>query len=118
MTETSGVAALIAAISSFLLAMFGVDYYALLWASIGAATTLLYSKPSRKARAGIATTVLSGLIGAALGSLMNEHVVTTRSFLLVASLVGGAGAQPLVAALVQRAVLWINRSAGNPVEPK
>jgi hypothetical protein len=118
MTETSGVAVLIAAISSFLLAAFGVDYYALLWASLGAATTLLYSKPTKKARAGIMTTVISAFAGAALGSLANEHLITTRSFLLVASLVGGAGAQPLVNALVLRAVSWIGKSAGNTVDPK
>lgn len=117
MTETTGVAVLIAALSSFLMAMFGVDYYALLWASLGSVTTLLYAVPTKKAK-GVLSTIISALAGAALGSALNEHMITTRSFLLVTSLVCGAGAQPLVNALVNLLVTWINKRAGNPVEPK
>lgn len=117
MTETSGVSVLVTALSSFLFAVLGVDYYAMLWATIGAVTTLLWSSPTRKIEGAI-TMLVSALIGAALGSFVNDQVLHSRSFLLVTSLVGGAGAQPLVKSLVSGAVTWLDRKAGNPPKEK
>jgi hypothetical protein len=117
--EPNWPAALIAGLSSVLLTLFGVDYYALMWGLVGAclALTQLESMSTRRALIYVA---LSTLIGAALGTTAVEFFRTThRAFLITGSLVGGAGAQVLVGALLQLALTRIKKMGGadGPTEP-
>jgi hypothetical protein len=110
--EPNWPAALIAGLSSVLLTLFGVDYYALMWGLVGACLA--------STRRALIYVALSTLIGAALGTTAVEFFRTThRAFLITGSLVGGAGAQVLVGALLQLALTRIKKMGGadGPTEP-
>lgn len=114
MTEASGAHLMIAALSSALLALLGVDYYALLWGFIGSGFSALYADPMGRWRA-IATVVGSAFVGAAFGSLVSG-ATESRAFLIFASSIGGAGARPIVGAGIQRAVRVVRGAKGEPPE--
>lgn len=109
MSET-GVALYVSSFSATLLALFGVDYYALFWAAIGAVGALLYAAPTQRGRAAI-TVVVSSFLGAALGTALAEQFGGTRSVLIVCALVCASGPQVLITSLLNRVVTEINRGA-------
>lgn len=118
MTETSSLAVAVASISAAVLALLGVDYYALLWGVIGAVFSLLYSDPIGRRRA-IITVLVSSFVGAAVGSAIAEQS-GARSLLIVAALICAAGARPIVATGIQVVVSRVGRLAGSgepPVPP-
>ena len=95
---TTAVAAVITAISAVTLALFGVDYYALLYALVGALLGLLSIKdPMSRVRA-VFYVLLNTVVGAALGSALADAMgAKTQVLLSGICVVSGAGAQLLVA---------------------
>ena len=93
---TSTAAGLAAAFSGVSLALFGVDYYALLWGFFGSLLALSRAETMTKPRAVFFVT-LSTFVGAAIGGSVLALVQSEQRALLVfASLVGGAGSQLIV----------------------
>lgn len=117
---TGGAAATIAAISATLLAILGVDYYSLLWASVAAGAHLLYSDKTNNVRA-IFITLSSALIGAALGTAVAELPWMpgsgNRSLLISSSIVCATGARLLVVTLIDAMVSQIRKKAGIDTQP-
>lgn len=110
-------AASVAAISQAFLTLFGVDYYAMVWAFVGSCLALTQVPKMTRSRA-IVYVVLSTLIGAALGSAAVAFLGSTqRVHLLVCSLVAGAGSQLIVAALLQVALNRIKSFGGANERP-
>lgn len=107
MSET-GVALYISSISATLLALFGVDYYSLFWATTGAIGALLYAAPAKRGRAAFSV-VMSSFLGAALGTFCAEHLGGQRSALIVCAIVCASGPQVVITALLNRVVREINR---------
>lgn len=112
-TTTSALSVAMANLSIATMAVLGVNHLALLWAAVGAITVLLYSEPTHKGKAAMAT-LLSTLLGAAIGTAVADHLGGAPSVLLVASIVGASGPQPLISAALNSIVTQINRTAGKP----
>jgi hypothetical protein len=117
--EPNWTAAIIAGLSSIIMTLFGVEYYALVWGLVGAllALTQIESMPIRQA---VLHVTLSTLIGAALGSAGVEFFSAThRVFLIIGSLVGGAGAQILVGEIIKSLLARIKKLGGSdgPAQP-
>lgn len=97
-------ATFVAAVSGVTLALLGVDYYALLWALVGAMLALGQAAAMPRGRA-IVYVLMSTLIGAALGQGAVAWIGSEqRALLIIASLIGGAGAQLMVGAAIRAAV--------------
>lgn len=112
MNETNSAATLVGAISSALLTILGVDYYAVLWAFVGSILALTQVKSMHRSRA-VIYLALSTLIGAATGSAVAAYLESNvKAYLILASIVGGFGSQLIVAALLQAALNHINRLGG------
>lgn len=106
--EPLGIAAIVAGVSQLLLTLFGVDYYAMLWAFIGSLLAITQTLAMTRTRA-IIYVLLSTLIGAVLGSAAVAFLGTgNRAFLAVLSCVGGVGHQTLIALLLKVAEGRIN----------
>lgn len=91
-TTASSAAGLVASIGGLTLALFGVGYYALLWAGIGAGWALYRAETMPLPRA-FFFAFLSTLAGAALGSALAAWSgIAGNSLLIVGSLVSGYGA--------------------------
>jgi len=113
--QDSQVAALVAAASQVLLALLGVDYYAMLWAFFGSLCALTQLNTKKKMGRGraVAYILLSTIAGACLGTMFADWVESTRrTTLIFGSLIGGAGAQIFVGALVQAALNRIQTLGG------
>ena len=93
-TSTAVGAASIAATASALsLALFGVDYYSLLYGLVGALLALGHAEQMGRARA-IVYVLLSMLAGAVIGNVAVEYLqLRTRYFVIGFCLVGGLLAQ-------------------------
>jgi hypothetical protein len=109
MTEPTTAGSLAAALSAAALALFGVPWLALLWSTIGAVVMLVFTPPESRAGA-ILTVVASALVGAALGHAgveMAERLVPAlagvQALQIMAALVCGAGAKPLLTTAIERA---------------
>lgn len=109
MSET-GVAYYIASISATLLALFGVDYYSLFWATAGSVAALLYAAPSSRMRALFGVAIAS-FLGAALGTFFAGQMHGDRSVLIVCSIVCASAPQVLINAILNRLVREINRGS-------
>lgn len=97
------VASLAAAASTIALALFGVDYYSLLYALVGAFFALGHAEQMGRMRAVVYVT-LSTLAGAVIGTAVNEYLgLKSRILLIGLCLVGGIVAQALAGALVRAA---------------
>lgn len=94
-------AAAVAAFSGVTLALFGLDYYSLLWAFIGALLALRQNdKPMGRASALLYVT-LTTLAGAALGNAMVAAFdLHAKAMLISACLCGSYGAQFLISKVV------------------
>lgn len=112
-TSTAAAAATYAAAASGVtLALLGVDYYSLLWGMVGAFLAL-GSAGSMGRRRAIVYVVLSTIVGAAIGNAAVAFFqVSSRPLLIIGSLVGGAGAQLLVAAMLKAAIARIEKLGG------
>jgi len=110
---TTALASAIAATASTItLALFGVDYYSLLYGFVGALFSMSQAATMGRGRA-IVYVVLSTLVGAAFGAAATELVGTaSRAALFLGCVVGGAGAQLLVSALLKAALARIDKLGG------
>lgn len=111
---TTAAASLAAAMSGITIALLGVDYYSLLYGMVGAFLALGSAESMGRGRA-ILYVILSTLVGSAIGnaSLIVFPVGSqTRAVLILGCLVGGAGAQLLVAALLKAALKRIDKLGG------
>lgn len=116
MTETSSLAVAVASVSAAVLALLGVDYYALLWGVIGAVISALWGESLGRTGA-IVTVITSSFVGAGFGTAIAEQS-GSRSWLIVAALVCAAGARPIVATAVQVVVARLKKLAGaDPTAP-
>lgn len=107
----------VVAASQVLLALFGVDYYAMLWAFFGSLLALSQSQRMGRSRA-LLYVLLSTLAGAALGTVFVDWTATTRrGYLILGSLLGGFGAQYIISALLQGVLNRIKSLGGTKNEP-
>ncbi len=97
MHDTSNFAAVLAAsFSSLSLALFGVDYYALVWGFVGAMFAL-YNGPDLARKPAIAFVTMSTFAGAAIGSMVVLSLgIDHRIILVFCSLVGGVCSQLII----------------------
>lgn len=112
---STGIAASVAALSAALLAVLGVDYYSLLWATVGSMFSVLIGGKTSRLRAFLMM-IISVLIGAALGTFAAELPLFggSRSALMVCSLACATAPRRLIVACVDMLVTRINKLAGNP----
>ena len=102
-------ASVAAAASAITMALFGVDHHSILYGFIGALIAVSQSQHSSRWRA-VVSVVLSTFAGAALGAGVVQALgAEGKAALLLGCLVGGAGAQVLVMALVRAAEIRIDR---------
>ncbi len=97
MHDTSNFAAVVAAtLSSFSLALFGVDYYALLWGFFGAMYAL-FNGPELTRLPAISFVAMSTFAGAAIGSMVVLALeIEHRVVLIFISMVGGVCSQMII----------------------
>lgn len=100
-TAAAGIAAWATSFSAITLALFGVDYYALLWGFVGALFARGHAESMTKVRAALYIG-LSTAVGAALGAGLHAAIAdhTSRPILIVLCVACGAGAQRLLDAVV------------------
>ncbi len=109
---SSTVATWAATLSGITLALFGVDYYSLLYGLVGAMMAMHLAQAMGRARA-VVYVVLSTLAGAALGhGALALFDSTSKPLLIVGCIVGGAGAHLIVLGLLKVALARID-SFGN-----
>lgn len=108
---TSTTAAAIAATASAVtLALFGVDYYSLLYALVGAFLALGHAEQMGRLRA-VVYVCLATLVGAVLGNAVNEYLgLKSRILLIGLCLIGGIMAQALAGAVVRAAPRLANKA--------
>lgn len=94
-------ASMAAAASGVTLALLGVDYHSLLYGLIGALIAVGQTEHTSRWRA-VVSVILSTIAGAVIGSVFVEIAgIKGKSSLLLGCIVGGAGAQALVLAMVR-----------------
>lgn len=109
---SSTATAIAAAASGVTLALFGVDYFSLLYGLVGAMVAVVNTAQMPWVKA-VVFVVLSTLIGAVLGNAAVVVLGTTnRIMLILGCLIGGAGAFGLVAALIKIATGRLDRLSG------
>lgn len=114
MDQNNTLAALVGAISSATVTLLGVDYYAVLWGFVGAMLALTQVERMERRRA-LVYVALSTLIGAACGTAAIAYTnQPVRAFLILASIVGGFGANVIISALLQVALNRIKGLGGTP----
>lgn len=104
-TAVAGIVAWTSGLSTLTIALFGVDYYSLIWGLVGAMFARGHASTMDRTRA-IVYITLASCVGAAIGtgvvaalqSMLN--IPAQRPLLVLASLAGGAGAQRLLDAVV------------------
>lgn len=112
-TTTTALSMFMAGVSGATMAVLGVNHFSLLWAAVGALTVLMYSEPVNKGKAALAT-LLSTLLGAAIGTALADHLGGSTSVLIVSSIVGASAPQPLINAGLNVILAHLNRLAGKP----
>ncbi|HSW19541.1 MAG TPA: hypothetical protein VLJ86_20140 [Ramlibacter sp.] len=104
-----------AALSAVTLALFGVDYYSLLYALVGALMALGRAEQMGRARA-IVYVLLSTLSGAVIGNVVTDYFqLRSRIVLIALCLVGGLVAQA-VASVIFRAAPGLTNTAVRALE--
>lgn len=87
--------------SATLLALLGLNYYAFIWAFVGACVALGKTEKLSKGRA-ILYVMLSTAVGALLGTVAAERFeIKAASIIAIMALLGGMGWQGITAALLQ-----------------
>lgn len=108
-TAASAVQATFAGISSVTMALFGLQYLALLWAFIGAIAILVFTVPENKGRT-LVTIAFSGLIGAAAGTAAARFIGGAEAAQHAACLLFGAGAKPILSTAIEALQARIRRA--------
>lgn len=102
----------VATASAATLALFGVDYYSLLWGFVGAMWAVMEAEREPWLRA-IVLVALSTLLGAAFGSAAQLLVEPpSRGVLIIGALLGGAGAKLIVSTAIRSVVARIGSLGG------
>lgn len=110
-TSTSA-AAIAATASGVTMALFGVDYYSLLYGLVGAMVAVVNTAQMPWLKA-VVFVVLSTLVGSVLGNAAAVTLGATNHIMLsLGCIIGGAGAFGLVAALLKIATGKINGIGG------
>lgn len=99
---TSGAAAFAATASAITSAIFGVDYFAIVWGFIGSMFALINNEPTNKLWA-IAYVSLSSLIGAAIGSALHEYLAPNQPKIILIALcaIVGFGSKRLLTSAIR-----------------
>lgn len=104
-----------ASFTAMSIALIGVPYLALLWGFIGAAVALVLTGPETP-KGAMLSVLAAGLVGAAGGHAAAEYITgsaqTAGSVLVMASLLIGAGAKPILGAAVAAVIAAIGRLGG------
>lgn len=117
-SNDSVLAAFVSGASQVLLTLFGVDYYAMLWAFVGSLVAITQMKNKMGRTRALIYVFLSTMVGAALGSAAFAYLdAKPQAILLICSVVGGFGWQLIMSALVQAVVSRIKTIGGVPHEP-
>lgn len=96
-----GVDSVVSFISANLISLLGLNYYALIWAFVGALVALTQSERMERLRA-VIYVALSTFIGALLGTAAGEWLAISKvSLIAVLSLVCGVGWQGMIAAMLK-----------------
>jgi hypothetical protein len=112
MTEPTSLAAWVAGLSAAILALFGVDYYALFGALLGVLFTVSSLKATTRLQL-LATVALTTLVAAVLGQgIAAAADIKTRAIVIAISLVVGAGGQVIVQACIAALVAKIQKAGG------
>src|SRR3954463_16089600 len=91
----------VSAVSAALIALFGLNYYAMVWAFVGALVALMKSEKTTRMRA-IFYVLFSTFIGALLGTACAEFFkINLNSAISIMSLLGGVGWQGIIAILLK-----------------
>lgn len=102
-----------ASLTALTLAVVGLPHLALMWGFIGAAVGIVLTPLESKQRA-LLTVLASGVVGAAGGSAAADYIagqaVIAGSVLVLASLVIGAGAKPLLTKGIERIGALLDRA--------
>lgn len=101
--QTTAVDAFVVAANGTLLALLGVDYYAMLWAFVGALLVVTQTQKMGRGRA-VVYVAVSTLVGAVLGSAAGSFLgAQSRAVNALLALLGGVGWQGIVALLLRMA---------------
>lgn len=104
--------ALAATLSTISLALFGVDYYSMLGGFLGALLALPQAESMGRFKA-LLFVALSTLVGAVIGNVLVVLAGSTaRPLLILGCIVGGAGAQLLVATVIKALTTRIEKLGG------
>lgn len=110
----TGAHAFATALSALSLALLGVDYYSLIWGMVGAQVALFQNQERMGRVRSVIYIALSTLVGAAVGTgTMSFFSSESRALLIVCSLVGGFGAQKIVAGLLNAGLARIGKMGGS-----
>jgi hypothetical protein len=102
----------VAWLSSILLAVFGLDYYSLIYGFWGALMALVVTDPLGKWRA-MLFVALSTLIGAVIGNVIVTILDSqARSYLFFGCLLGGFGAQAVLTETLKALLKRIKKAGG------
>jgi hypothetical protein len=100
---TAAIDGFVGVVSAALVALFGLNYYAMVWAFVGALVALTRSDKTTRTRA-IFYVLFSTFIGALLGTAAAEFFgISMRSVIAIMSLLGGVGWQGMIALLLKLA---------------
>jgi hypothetical protein len=97
---SSGAQVIASSVTAATLALTGLPYLALLWSFLGAVAALIFTSPETRGRAFL-TVFASGVVGGAGGNAAAAWLGGGESALIVACLVAGAGAKPLLTAAIE-----------------
>jgi hypothetical protein len=100
-----------AALGTWALLLTGLPYLAIFWGGVGAFFALLKTKQQGR-WAATASLVVATLIGAAFGAFLARRMGGEVEALFLLSLLGGAGAKPLVSAGIAALVNRTNKLGG------
>lgn len=108
---TSAVAAIVAAFSAVLLALFGLDYYALVWSFVGTLGAMFFRETSLGSGKSLVYIFLSTLLGAALaqGLVYLIGLKDQRQVIMLLSVIAGGGSQAVASALLEALINRIKR---------
>jgi hypothetical protein len=113
--HTTAAQAVGSSVTAVTLAAIGLPHLALVWGFVGAAVAIVLTPPESKERA-LLTVFASGLVGAAGGSAAADYIagqaVASGSVLVVASLLIGAGAKPLLQKGIEVITALLDRIGG------
>lgn len=112
---TGAAVAVVTAVSAVTLALFGVDYYSMLYSFVGALLGLLSIRETISRGRAVLYVALNTVLGAALGNALVEVAgSSSRAALIGACIVCGAGAQMLVTRLLTALGARIDTIGGKP----